>query len=122
MGRLLTIVMGRFLEVPMGIQIVHACPPVRFVYILCPSEALEATFAALADSLTSNDARLVRDLSDKWFSTSGSTLLATDFVINYAANDTYYNNNVGFSLSSLKPDFTGNMNSWLHSSNVHSSI
>ncbi|CAK9091775.1 bromodomain-containing protein 4A-like isoform X4 [Durusdinium trenchii] len=58
-------------------------------------EALEATFAALADSLTSNDARLVRDLSDKWFSTSGSTLLATDFVINYAANDTYYNNNVG---------------------------
>ena len=89
--------------------------------IICPSEALEATFSALADSLTGRDARLVRDLSDKWFSMSGSTSLATDFVINYAANDTYNNNKAGFSLSSLKPDFTGNMNSLLHSSNVHNS-
>ncbi|CAK9019017.1 unnamed protein product [Durusdinium trenchii] len=58
-------------------------------------EALEATFSALADSLTGRDARLVRDLSDKWFSMSGSTSLATDFVINYAANDTYNNNKAG---------------------------
>ena len=62
-------------------------------------EALEATFSALADNLTGSEARSVRDFSTRWFSTSGSALLVTEFVTYYEANDTYQGNNVGFSLS-----------------------
>ncbi|CAK9038613.1 unnamed protein product, partial [Durusdinium trenchii] len=72
-------------------------------------EALEATFSALADNLTGSEARSVRDFSTRWFSTSGSALLVTEFVTYYEANDTYQGNNVGLldAINTIVADLSG---------------